>query len=496
MPYKDMRAFIDNLEAEDQVRHIDEPLRARRDDTELQALMRLLHSGEDGRALILKQVQGIGREEVRTLFNIFGTRNRVAKALEVNTWHEARTKHATVAADPSLWKKPNLVQSEGAPCKDVVIKDVNVARDLPNHWFGKEGAAYITGAVVVTKDVETGQRNVGWYRLTSFVDAHHPLGGEYDPERAKADLAGFFWWNPPMSGIGMHIAKANAAGRRLQVACAIMCDPAIHIAAATGISWDGDEFEFAGGLRGAPIDLVKCETVDLEVPASAEWVIEGEMVPGIEEPIGWHSNPVGYYDPAHILPVMRATCITHREDPLWYSTMEMVPPFDHMYLALLTVEGELVSDLTGKVPEVSDVVVTPNLCYIVQISVDGANKPHPEFGKYVIHAVWGAVGRWARSAKMVIVVGPDVDPNNWNDIDFAIMTRVQPWSDVIVNRSGPAMLLDPSATRNEQGAASVSEQMGIDATIKVPERFNEYAQVSDATDEEVAAIAAKVGDLL
>ncbi|MCB2108496.1 MAG: UbiD family decarboxylase [Rhodobacteraceae bacterium] len=496
MPYQDIRAYVKRLEQDNQLKHIDVPLAGRRDDTELQALMRLLHTKSDPPALILNKVQGIGTDGVRTLFNIFGSRRRVAMALECESWEEARNKHARIAADSTKWHKPRIVNASEAPCKDVVVHDVDIARDLPNIWFGKEGAAYITGAVVITKDIDTGVRNVGWYRLTSFVDASHPLGGKYDPARAKADLAGFFWWNPPMSGIGMHIAKANAAGKRLQVACAFMCDPSIHIAAATGLASTADEFEFAGGLRGAPVDLVKCETVDLEVPATAEYVIEGEMIPGEQEPIGWHSNPVGYYDRAHILPIMRVGCITHRKDPFWYSTMEMVPPFDHVYLGVMTIEGELFSDLERKIPEVKNVVVTPNMCYIVQLKVDGAKKPHPEFGKYVLHAVWGAQGRWSRTAKLVVVVGPDVDPTNWQEIEWAIMTRVQPWSDVIINRSGQAMLLDPSPPKNAQGAASVSEQMGIDATIKVPERFTEYAEVSDATAGEVAAIAAKVDKLL
>ena len=90
--------------------------------------------------------------------------------------------------------------------------------------------------------------------------------------------------------------------------------------------------------------------------------------------------------------------------------MEMVPPFDHNYIALLPVEGEVLSDLRKKIPEVHDVAVTPNMCYVVQLSVDGWRKPHPNFGKYVIHAVWGSAGRWGRTAKLVIVVGPDVDP--------------------------------------------------------------------------------------
>ena len=140
--------------------------------------------------------------------------------------------------------------------------------------------------------------------------------------------------------------------------------------------------------------------------------------------------------------------------------------------------------------------VTPNLAYVVQLNVDGANKPHPEFGKYVLHAVWGAAGRWARTAKLVIVVGPDVDPYDWQQIEWAIMTRVQPLSDTIINRSGQAFVLDLSPTKTGQGGASTSEQMGIDATIKVPERHTEYPEVSNATPQQVAALREKLKGVL
>src|SRR5690606_2794916 len=121
--------------------------------------------------------------------------------------------------------------------------------------------------------------------------------------------------------------------------------------------------------RGAPVELVKCETVDLEVPATAEFVIEGVFRPENlpQEIIGWHSNSVGYYDKHQIFPLFDITCITHRKDPLWYATMEMMPPFDHNYLALMPVEGEILADLQRKIPEVNDVVVTPNMTYVVQL---------------------------------------------------------------------------------------------------------------------------------
>ena len=100
---------------------------------------------------------------------------------------------------------------------------------------------------------------------------------------------------------------------------------------------NGDETAFAGGLGGEAVEMVRCETVDLEVPATAEWVLEGEVLTDELEAIGWHSNPVGYYDRVQVFPIVRVKCLTRRRKPIWHATMEMVPPFDHNYIALLPV---------------------------------------------------------------------------------------------------------------------------------------------------------------
>jgi 3-polyprenyl-4-hydroxybenzoate decarboxylase len=491
-----MREFLAQLEREGQLRHVDVPLKCARGDTELQALMRYV-CDRSGPALILDRLEGLNTPGVPMIFNPFGTRERTAMTVGASTWREAKIRHGDMAAHPERWIEPKLVDRAAAPCKEVVIRepDIDLRKQLPHVWFGKEGPSYVCGAITVTKDIETGERNVGWYRLTQFMNASHPLGGSYSEQRAKTDLGCFFWWNPPMSHVGLHVAKAARAGQRLPVAFAVMCDPAVHVASGTGLAFGADEYAFAGGLRGEPVEVVKCETCDLEVPASAEWVIEGEML-AEEEAVGWHSNPVGYYDRVQVFPVARIKCITHRRNPLWYGTMEMVPPFDHNWIALLPVEGELLGDLRRKIPEVNDVAVTPNMAYVVQLNVDGARKPHPEFGKYVLHAVWGAAGRWARTAKLVIVVGPDVDPYDWRQIEWAIMSRVQPYSDTIINRSAQAFVLDLSPAKTGQGGAAYSEQLGIDATIKVPERHTEYPEVSNASAAEVAALREKLKGVL
>lgn len=490
-----MRRYMSLLEERGLLRRVDTPLRARRGDTEMQALMALLQR-KSGPGLLLTGVEGINTRDVPILFNPFGSHERTALMLGAQSWGEARDKYVNVAADPSQWHRPALFTGHEAPCQEVVIQDVDLRRDIPHVWFGKEGASFVTGAVVITRDPETGERNAGWYRLTSFVDASHPRGGEYSEARAKKFLAGFFWWNPPMSGIGRHIAKAVRLGKRLEVACAVLCSPAVHIAATTTLAHGVDELEFAGGLEGRPIELVQCKTVDVQVPADAEWVIEGHIDPHEQEYVGWHSNWIGYYDEAHLLPLMEVSCITRRKDAIWYSTVEMMPPFDHVYLGVMTVEVELLKDLQARIPEVKDVATTPNFSFVIQLSVDGAKKPFPGFGRHVLHAVWGAGGRWARSAKMVIVVGPDVDPRDWGAIEWAIMTRVQPVSDIIMNASGPAQLLDPSLPKNAQGAGSLSEQFGIDATIKVPERHDSYPEVSIADEAQIGNLAERLSKIL
>lgn len=494
MPYKDMREFLHKLESIGQLKRVQVPLDCRQGTNELQALMRYL-AGTNGPAVILDNLVGYNTPGVPLIFNPYGTRERTALILETPDPVAAKLKHFQVLADPSRWIKPVLVDRQQAPCKEVVIpKDqVSVDKHIPHVFFGKEGASYITGGVGVTKDPETGVRNVGAYRATSFWNCVHPHGGSYSEEQQKKQISVFAFWNPPMSHIGLHLAKAQRMGKPLEVAFACQVDPALHLASATGIPYGMDEYDYAGGLRGAPLELVKCETVDLEVPATAEYVIEGVFRPDVPtDIIGWHSNSVGYYDKHQIFPIFDITCITHRRNPMWYGTIEMMPPFDHNFMALLPIEGEMLSDLKRKIPEVKDCVVTPNMTYIVQLSVDGAQKPHPEFGKYVLHAAWGAAGRWPRTAKMLVVVGPDVDPYDIASVEWAIQTRVQPYSDIIINRSGQAMVLDPSAPKGPQGFPTSSEQMGIDATIKIPERFSEYADVSQADPADVARLAEKL----
>lgn len=193
MAFKDMRAFLAHLEKIGQLKTLDVPFKARRGDTELQPLMRYL-CDKDGPGLILNNVDGINTKGVPLVFNPFGTRERAAMTIGKNTWLEAKIHHADVLNDTRRWIEPVMVDRSKAPCKDVVIKDIALDEQLPHVWFGKEGPSYLTNAITFSRDPETGERNVGWYRFTQFLDASHPLGGTYPPNRQKTDLAAFYWW--------------------------------------------------------------------------------------------------------------------------------------------------------------------------------------------------------------------------------------------------------------------------------------------------------------
>src|SRR5581483_1629830 len=162
------------------------------------------------------------------------------------------------------------------------------------------------------------------------------------------------------------------------------------------------EAKFAGALRGAPIEMVRCETVDLEVPAWCEWVLEGEILPGQEELDGPHGNYLGYYDPEFHLPLFKVNCLTRRKDPMMWFTYEMMPPFDHAYIAEAQISAEIMAEIMPRFPHVKDLAIHPvgwGNIYVFQLSVDGANKPAYEYGRFVIHACWGSTSRWARQAK-------------------------------------------------------------------------------------------------
>ena len=491
--YYSMREFLDTLEKKGRLKYVDTPLKAKRYDSDLDPFTRYLQN-INGPAVVMTNLQEINKPDIPVVMNLFGSYDRVATALDCETYPEAIQKHMACQQKAI---PPVMVERDKAPCKDVIIKDdIDLRKIIPMVWFGKERQVYLTSSMTFSKDPDTGLRHMGWYR-TAMLDVD-PEGNPYPEERQKTDITAYYWYDPPMSDVGRDCYKTLKQGKKFEVALAFFCDPALHIAAATSLPSNKSEIDFAGALRGAPVEMVKCETIDVDVPATAEWVFECEMLEGEKEVDGPHGNSVGYLDKRFYLPVLRVKCITHRKNPMMYYTYEMKPPYDHSYITNLTNAAEVLGDIQPRFPQVKDCVVHPlgrGNFYVIQLNCDGADKPHPEFGKTIIHAVWSTAGRWGRTAKFVVVVGPDIDPYDLNEVIWALVGRVQPVSDVITVDSGPAMLLDPSAPRGPQNNAVQGQQMGIDALIKVPERFTEYDEVAAPDPERVKAVTELVKSL-
>ena len=172
-----MRGYIDVLRKENLLHDLDIQLNVARETSELQALMRYLHN-DNGPSLMLNNLEGYNMPEVPLLFNPYGTRERTAMILGERDPLKAKAKHANVLADQSSWIEPNVTSKEDSPCKQNIIseKAIDLAKQLPHVWFGKEGPSYITNAIVITKDPETGIANTGCYRLTQLWNASHPHG--------------------------------------------------------------------------------------------------------------------------------------------------------------------------------------------------------------------------------------------------------------------------------------------------------------------------------
>ena len=489
--YKDFHEFLARLEECGEVRTIDAPLAVDRENSELDALTRHLQN-TDGPAVILTNPIGLNTPDVPIIINLFGSRKRVALVLGEETTQQTRLKAMAAATEP--WLDGVLLDHSDVPCKEVIIKgdDIDLRRDFPKVWFQGERQVYLTSGLSFTKDPENGLYNMGWYRY-GMLDVDRE-GKPYPEELQRRFLTSYVWWNPPISHIGLHLAKAKKIGRPLEVAITFQNDPSLSITAGMTIPIDRYEVPYAGALRGAPIELVKCETVDLEIPAWSDWVVEGEILLDQEEDDGPHGNFLGYYDPEFSLPLMKVNCITRKRDTMMWFTYEMMPPFDHAYIADVQIATEILSEIMPRFPHVQDLAIHPlgwGNIYVLQLSVDGADKPQQEYARFVIHAVWGSMSRWARQAKYVIVVGPDVDPSDMDQVAWALATRVQPLTDTIQNTKGAA-LLDPSAPRGPQGNTPVSEQLGIDATIKVPERFDDYPLVANADPKVVKVVKDKL----
>ncbi|MDR7867191.1 MAG: menaquinone biosynthesis decarboxylase [Sporomusaceae bacterium] len=458
MAYNDLREFIAALEARGWLKRIRQPVDCELEITEITDRVSKL-SGEKNVALLFENVKGY---DVPVLMNAFGSMERMALALGVDKVDDIAGEIRDLLKLPyvSLQSKLDLIKLIPAakrainfpkyvktgPCKEVIIKDKPSLAKFPvlKCWPGDAGP-FITLPLVFTKNPRTGKRNVGMYRMQVYDETTTGMH-----------------WHVHKGGADNYRAHRELGKDRIEVAVAIGGDPAVTYAATAPLPPNIDEMIFAGFLRRKPVELVKCETVDIEVPATAEIVLEGYvMIDEIrrEGPFGDHT---GYYSLADDYPVFHLTCITHRKNPIYPATIVGKPPMEDCFMAKAT-ERIFLPLLQQVLPEVVDINL-PLEGVFHNCAVLAIKKSYPQHAKKVMHAVWG-LGQMMFT-KMIIVVDAHVNVQDMNEVWWRVFNNIDARRDIVL-ADGPLDALDHSSPMPHWGT-----KMGIDATKTWPEEGN------------------------
>ena len=450
MAYRDLREFIERLKKEGELKEIDHPVSSYLEITEIAD--RVVKAG--GPALLFKNVDG---GDIPVAINLFASYKRMAMALEDDPDRigEKAAKLLKPEKPTGFMDKlkklvelkkiadifPKEVDRRKAPCKEVIMKEPDLSKFPILFCWPKDGGRFITLPLVFTKDPETGERNCGMYRLHVYDKKTTGMHWHWHKVGAK-----HFW-------------KAKKMGiKRFPVAVAIGSDPAVIYSATAPLPEDVDEMVFAGFLRGKPVGMVKCETVDLEVPANAEIILEGYVDTEefrFEGPFGDHT---GYYSLPDFYPVFHITCITHRRNPIYPATIVGKPPMEDCYIGKAT-ERIFLPLLRTQLPEIVDMSlpiegVFHNFAFI---SID---KRYPGHARKVISALWG-MGQMSFT-KNIIIFDKDTNVHDIGEVIWRWGNNVDPKRDIIFTE-GPVDALDHTSPLPFYGS-----KMGVDATRKWP----------------------------
>ena len=448
MAYRDLNEFISDLEKKGELLHIKEPVSPYLEITEITDRV----CKEHGPALLFENVRGYN---IPVLTNAFGSYRRMCLALGVNRLEEIGEEidHFFQAEAPdSLIKKLKLIPKlkrlsnvfpklvKKAPCQEVVLmdKEVDLGKFPILHCWPKDGGPFITLPLVFTKHPITGVRNVGMYRLQVY----------------DKNTTGMHWH--PHKGGAQHYRVSERLGKRLEVAVAIGPDPATTYAATAPLPEDMDEILFSGFIRNEPVEMVRCITIDHEVPAHSQIILEGYVEPyerRLEGPFGDHT---GYYSLPDEYPVFHITCITHRKDLIYPATIVGRPPMEDCYMAKAT-ERIFLPLIKKQLPEIIDINLPIEGVFhnLALVSID---KRYPGHAKKVMHALWG-LGQMMFT-KIIIVFDKEVDVQNISEALWRLGNNIDPKRDIVFSE-GPVDALDHAAPQPLFGS-----KMGIDATRK------------------------------
>ncbi|CAB4244257.1 conserved protein of unknown function [Methylacidimicrobium sp. AP8] len=451
--------FVRLLEKEGELVRIAEPVKT---DLEITALAdREMKSPGGGYALLVeKPVLPDGSvSPFPVLINAFGSERRMALVLGRPVEEIVGEIRALLQVEPPrsfregwqlLQKGLALAQSrpvrvENGPCRERVVRmgpsaEIDLLRLPVLRSWPKDGGPFITLPQVFTRDPETGKRNVGMYRMQVF----------------DGTTTGMHW---QIHKVGARHGKGYwARGERMPVAVCLGGDPILTFAATAPLPDGVDELLFAGFLRRKGIPLVRCETVDLEVPATADFVLEGYVQPPELRPEGPFGDHTGFYTPVDSYPVFHLTCLSHRKDAIYPATIVGKPPMEDFYLGTASVRL-LFPVLQATFPEIVDLALPPegvfhNLAFV------SIRKQYPYQAYKVMHGLWG-MGQMMFT-KILVVVDAEVNVHDTSDVLFHLCANVDPERDFLFTR-GPCDSLD-----HAQATPNVGSHVGIDATRKLP----------------------------
>jgi 4-hydroxy-3-polyprenylbenzoate decarboxylase len=436
-----------------------------------------------GKALLFENVKGY--PGIPVLINQFGSARRMCMALGVDSVDEIaerlrgfldvkspqgfleKVKMLPMLADVGKFF-PKTVST--GPCKEVVRKERFSLLDLPVlQCWPKDAGRFITLPCVITRDPLSGKRNVGMYRMQVYDE--RTAGMHWQRQKVGAEHYRHFLRKAAGAGAadrgagvdimarssgGSVLAEGARPGGRMQVAVAIGTEPALTFSAIVPTPPEVEEFMIAGFLRQKPVELVKCETVDLEVPAASEYVLEGYVQLDelrTEGPFGDHT---GYYSLGDEYPVFHVTCVTHRKDPIYATTIVGPPPMEDAWMGK-AVERIFLPMMKLTIPELVDVNL-PVEGVFHNLMIVSIRKSYPGQARKVMNAIW-SLGQ-AMFTKCVVVVDEDVNVQEPREVVWKALNHIDPERDVQF-MLGPVDSLDHAARLPNFGS-----KMGIDATRK------------------------------
>ncbi|TGG94138.1 4-hydroxy-3-polyprenylbenzoate decarboxylase [Natronospirillum operosum] len=490
MQYRDLREFIAQLEAQGELKRIDRPVSPRLQMTEIGD--RVLRAG--GPALLFERPQdGAQKWDMPVLANLFGTPERVAAGMGADSISELHEIGKLLAylkePDPpkglkDAWSKlpifrkvmsmaPKMVSRP--PCQTHVLDgdEVDLSRlPVQTCWPGDAGPL-ITWPLVITRGPEKKRQNMGIYR-------QQVIG------RNRVIMR---WLSHRGGALDFRDWQQKHPGEPFPVAVALGADPATILGAVTPVPDSLSEYAFAGLLRGHRTELGKATLHDLDVPASAEIVLEGYIYPDDMAPEGPFGDHTGYYNEVDHFPVFTVERMTWRDEPIYHSTYTGRPPDEPAILGLALNEV-FVPILRKQFPEITDFYLPPEGCSY-RMAVVTMKKQYPGHAKRVMLGVWSFLRQFMYT-KFVIVTDDDINARDWNDVIWAMTTRMDPQRDTVMIDNTPIDYLDFASPQSGLGS-----KMGMDATSKWPgETQREWGRpivMDQGVRDEVDAIWPELG---